>query len=288
MERLSDVEARLRTVDQLSAVIAAMRAMAAARSREALARLDGIRRYAGTIGVAIGEALALVPDPGAPPATPARADGDGHAVVALCAEHGFTGVFSEHVLAAAEALLADRGRDVLFIVGDRGRSAAAMRDLAPAWTAPMIGHAAEAPAVAARIAEALYERLEAGTVTRVSLVHARPGGSAVEVVEKRLVPFDFARFPPAGRLDPPLVNLAPRRLVERLAQEYIFAELAEAVTLSFAAENEARTRAMLRAHDNVAQMLGTLGSEARQLRQSEITAEIAGFAVATLAQSRER
>ena len=285
MERLSDVEARLGTVDQLSAVITAMRGMAAARSREAINRLDGIRRYAATIGAAIGEALALLPEADADFGAASEGEG-GHAVVALCAEHGFTGVFSEHVLAAAEGLLADPACDLLFIVGDRGLNVAAMRNLAPAWATGMIGHAAEAATVAERIAEALYGRLDAGEIARVSLVHARPGGASVDIVTKRLVPFDFARFPRQPGRDGALVNLAPRHLAERLAQEYVFAELAEAVTLSFAAENEARMRAMLRAHDNVADMLGTLGAQARQLRQSEITNEIAGFAVATLAAAR--
>lgn len=287
MERLSDVEARLGTVDQLSAVITAMRGMAAARSREAMGRLGGIRRYAATIGGAIGEALALLPEADADFGAASKGVG-GHAVVALCAEHGFTGVFSEHVLAAAEALFKDPAHDLLFVVGDRGLNVAAMRNLTPAWTTGMIGHAAEAATAAERIAEALYRRLDSGEIALVSLVHARPGGVSVDIVTKRLVPFDFARFPRQAGRDGALVNLPPSRLAERLAEEYVFAELAEAVTLSFAAENEARMRAMLRAHDNVTDMLGNLGAEARQLRQSEITSEIAGFAVATLAEARRR
>ena len=60
--KLSEVESRIGTVHQLEAVITAMRGSAAARSREARGRLDGIRAYAAAIGGAIGQALALAPE----------------------------------------------------------------------------------------------------------------------------------------------------------------------------------------------------------------------------------
>ena len=60
--KLSEVEGRIGTVHQLEAVITAMRGSAAARSREARSRLDGIRAYAEAIGAAIGQALALAPE----------------------------------------------------------------------------------------------------------------------------------------------------------------------------------------------------------------------------------
>ena len=56
-ERLSDVSVRIGSVQQLSAVITAMRGIAAARSREARSRLDGVRAYARTIAEAIGQAV---------------------------------------------------------------------------------------------------------------------------------------------------------------------------------------------------------------------------------------
>ena len=54
----------------------------------------------------------------------------------------------------------------------------------------------------------------------------------------------------------------------------MFAELCEALTLSLAAENEARMRAMSAAKTNVAKMLDELVARSRQLRQEEITNEI--------------
>ena len=54
----------------------------------------------------------------------------------------------------------------------------------------------------------------------------------------------------------------------------MFAELCEALTLSLAAENEARMRAMTAAKSNVSTMLDDLVARSRQLRQEEITNEI--------------
>lgn len=63
-------------------------------------------------------------------------------------------------------------------------------------------------------------------------------------------------------------------MLARLAEEYIFAEFCEAVTLSFAAENEARMRVMIAAHANVGKTPDGLVARSRQLRKEEITNEI--------------
>ena len=68
--------------------------------------------------------------------------------------------------------------------------------------------------------------------------------------------------------------MPPRILLAQLAEEYVFTELCEALTLSLAAENEARMRAMTAAKSNVAKMLDELVARSRQLRQEEITNEI--------------
>ncbi|MFZ2468739.1 MAG: F0F1 ATP synthase subunit gamma, partial [Parvibaculum sedimenti] len=67
-------------------------------------------------------------------------------------------------------------------------------------------------------------------------------------------------------------------LLAKLVEEYVFAELCEAVMLSFAAENEARMRAMIAARSNVAKTLDGLIARSRQLRQEEITNEIVELA----------
>lgn len=272
-ERLSDVAIRIHSVRQLSAVITAMQGIAGARSREARGRLAGVRAYAQTIATAIGEALAFLPD------GPAAARAPRHrrqAVVALCAEQGFAGVFNERVLDAAQASMApasDRAR--LLVVGDRGLMAARERGLAIAWSAPMVAHVGQATSLANRIVEELYRRIDEDGVTRVTVVHAVPGSAeGFDIQAKVLIPFDFRRFPPSLAAAAPLFTLPPDLLLARLAEEYVFAELCEAVMLSFAAENEARMRAMITAKSNVARTLDELTAKSRRLRQEEITNEI--------------
>jgi F-type H+-transporting ATPase subunit gamma len=85
---------------------------------------------------------------------------------------------------------------------------------------------------------------------------------------------------------PPLVSLPPDRLAGRLAEEHVFAELCAALMLSFAAENEARMRAMISAHGNVQRTRESLLSAFHRLRQEEITVEIVELAAGRAARPR--
>jgi F-type H+-transporting ATPase subunit gamma len=273
-ERLSDVVQRIRSVRQLSLVIGAMRGIAAARAREARERVDGVRAYAATVGAAIGQALALAEDGDATRGTRGRRDG--RLVITLCAEQGFAGAFNKRILDVAERALNAEGTHSaeLMLLGNRGRMAAEERGLAVGWSAAMVAHVDEVGALADRVTEQLYARLGSGRATRVTVVHAAPSLGEIHVVDRSLAPFDFARFHRAKNPSPPIITLPPAILLAELAEEYVFAELCEALTLSLAAENEARMRAMTAAKSNVAKMLDELVARSRQLRQEEITNEI--------------
>ena len=284
--KLSEVEGRIGTVHQLEAVITAMRGSAAARSREARSRLDGIRAYAAVIGEAIGQALALAP--AAEPTTREAGSPQGHIVIVLSAEQGFVGSFNERVVGAAEDHL-NAGGSELLIVGDRGAMVAAERALTFGWSAPMVAHAEEAPLLASRITDALYSRLEKDQVRRVTMIHAVPAPSAtIEVVERVLVPFDFARFKVTPRSIAPITTLPVEQLIADLAEEYVYAQLCEAVMLSFAAENEARMVAMIAARSNVARKLDELVASFRRLRQEEITGEIIELSAGSMLSAAKR
>lgn len=274
-ERLSDVDARIGSVHQLSAVITAMRGIAAARSREARDHLEGIRAYADAIAAAIGQALSLAPEPPNPVmAVSAQSD---QAIVVFCAEQGFAGTFNERVLDAAQAVVAaePERRAWLLLAGDRGLMIAGERGLDIEWSVPMIAHIGQAAVLAGRIIEVVYGLIDEGRISEVTAVYAAPDAKAeVQIIRKRLIPFDYHRFRLLPVSRPPLITLPPQRLIEGLAEEYIFAQICEAITLSFAAENEARTRAMIAAKSNVAKTLDSLTGLSRQLRQEQITSEL--------------
>lgn len=270
-ERLSDIRARIGATRQLETVITAMRGIAAARSREAQNRLAGVRAYAKALERAIGAALPLAAE-----SVERTQAANGLIILAFLAEQGFAGPFGERALAAARAALTREKRAAtLFLVGTRGVAAAAEQGIEAAWSAPMISHVDETPLLADRIADALYERLGAGEAARVTLIHGAPAsGGGARLVERPLVPLDLARIPVSRALVAPLMTLPPRRLMAELAQEYVFAQLCEAVALSFAAENEARMLTMISARSNVRKTFDELTARYRRLRQEEITEEI--------------
>ena len=298
--KLSEVQARMNGVHGLESVVGAMRGIAAARSREARSRLEGIRACAQIVGAAIGDALLLIDEHTSHDATDRNrgADRDAAVVIVLCAEQGFVGTFNEHVIdaALASATASTRPSSTEYLMlGGRGIVTAAERGLSVGWSAPMVTHADEVPALADRLTSVLFQRLVAGRTTRVSVIHATPNPTAaVQTVEQTLLPFDYGRFsatssamsPATARRNPPLINLAPQRLLSQLAEEYIFAQLCEAIMLSFAAENEARMRAMIAARTNVHDKLEALTADYRRLRQEEITSEIVELSAGSVAASK--
>lgn len=271
--RLAELTARLASTRQLGSVIAAMRAIAASRSQQARRELQAIRLYADTIGQAIGQVLGTLPAGQA--IAPPTARPDGVLVVALCAEQGFAGSFNERVLDVALPL-AGEGDGHLFVVGDRGLMAAGNRGRRPDWSVPMVAHTDEVSALADRIADAIDAALASRGSGRVLLVHGNPGEGEEQGIERRwLLPFDFGRCP-ARRADgqTPLMNLPPTDLLERLAVEYVHADLCEALMLSYAAENQARMQAMIAAHGNLQRTEAALTREFQRVRQEDITDEI--------------
>ena len=115
--------------------------------------------------------------------------------------------------------------------------------------------------------------------SRVDVVfsHSRRGAS-IKIDRHSLLPIDLNRFARPVQNHTPLTTLAPWALLERLASEYIYAQLCEAATHAFTAENEARMMAMASAKTNIETSLARLLQRGHQLRQEEITTEIVELA----------
>ena len=111
-------------------------------------------------------------------------------------------------------------------------------------------------------------------MTRVDIVFPTSRRDASRLRRRSLLPLDLAAFPRPPADQAPLVTLEPQVLLERLAAEYVYAELCEAAMRAFAAENEARMLAMTEAKSSIETKLAGLGQRERQLRQEEITTEI--------------
>ena len=95
--------------------------------------------------------------------------------------------------------------------------------------------------VAHRVGEALYDRFSRGGMADVMMVFARYGGHGHFSIEREmLLPLDLGRFRRYLTGAAPRSNLAPSRLIDRLIEEYFFAQLVRGATESFASENAAR------------------------------------------------
>lgn len=271
-DRLADIGRRIQGVRQLASVVGAMRAIAATRAQQSRQQLSGIRTYSDSIALAIAQALRLAPADGAPTRPRQAARG----LILFCAEQGFAGAFSERVLDTA-------GRDIdgatLFLIGTRGARIAADRGVAASWQAPMAAHVDGVKLLAMRLAEALYDAMPGGGLRRVDVIFPTwAPGDGLAVERRSLLPLDPKRFAALPPGDAPLITLPAVELLARLAEEYVYAVLCEAAMRAFAAENEARVAAMVRAKGNIETMLEALQARERQVRQEEITAEVVELA----------
>lgn len=266
-ERLADVSAQIDNVRQLAAVVTAMRGIAAARAQSGRSMLASAKAYTEVMSSAIGAVLNFFPSE----APASRSSGARPGLILFCAEQGFAGAFSERVLDAA----GDVAGSCCLIVGSRGGAVAAERGLEAAWTGAMVSHVEAVPTLATQLGDALYRFIVSGVATKVDVLYPslKPGRD-VGVERHSLLPLDYGRFerPIDGEL--PLTNLEPAILLERLAVEYVHAQLCEAAIYAFEAENEARMAAMSAARSNIQDKLEDLQARERRLRQTEITSEI--------------
>jgi len=265
MEQLPRLQARIASLRELRDLFRALRALAAARVQEAHGALPGIRGFVGVVEDAIAEGAALLE----------RADGPAfgaappHAgtLIVVCSEHGFVGAFNERLLDRAET--EREPGQALVVIGRRGAALASERKLDVDRTFAMATHVGGVLGVTRRVAEYLAAIADA----RVVFAGDRRG-AGYEIETRRILPLDPVLLAGSARRPPPLNHLPPVALLQRLASEYLFAEITRAVTESLASENGARLVVMEAADRNIADKLAGLGRAEHALRQEAITTEL--------------
>jgi F-type H+-transporting ATPase subunit gamma len=148
-----------------------------------------------------------------------------------------------------------------------------------AWKTGMTLRVDGAAAVASRICQAIFERLADTNLTGLDLIFpiwVRETGVTPQV--RSLLPLDHELFTGLSPGDVPMITLSPTGLLERLAEEYVYAQVCEAAMEAFAAENEARVASMSAAEANIKDMRAQLQAQERLVRQEEITAEVVDLA----------
>lgn len=282
MTRLAEIQARVEGVGELRDIVGAMRSLAGMRLQEAQHMLPAIRRYAETVAVALADTLFLMPQAEPTGRAPRRKS----ALILCAAEHGFVGGFNERLLDAAEAAL-ETG-DLLFVLGSRGSVLAQERGRRASWAHPMATRCAGAPATIRSLSAELYPFIARGEIARVDVIYAHYcQGSASTLERRQLLPLDMKWLESKQSRRPPIHNLEPVSLHEKLMFEYVFALLTEAVIESIASENAARFAAMASAHQNVSAKLDKLREAEREARRSEITTELLDLVIGAEAQVGE-
>jgi F-type H+-transporting ATPase subunit gamma len=272
MRRPEDVKRRLGNIQQIEDIVTAMRGLAAAHSLDAQRHLAAISAHEATVARAISQVLAYMQ--GAHGADASTDAGGPHLVVVIGAEQGFAGSYNENIL---DAVLGGGGANEpteFIVIGQRAIVDFDVRGLSPVWTGNMITQSGHAASLASNIVDAVFDRIRQAGVVRVTLAGTRPDARQAGIDMKLLLPFDFSRFAQAASMQRPMFNVPPSQLLEDLVEEYVFAELCQAIILAFAAENDARMRAMTRARTNVDRIRQDLKLELNQSRQEQTTTEI--------------
>lgn len=265
MEQLPRVQARIANLRDLRDVMRALRALAASHVQEAQDALLGIRRYVQVIEDSITEGASLLPkaDALAGPLGPV----DASVLIVVCSEHGFVGGFNERLLDLAEAK--QREGQALHVIGRRGAMLAEERGLEVAWRHAMATHVGGVLGVARRVAGRL-----AAVATADIVFGSYLRGGGFEPRTRSILPLDPALLAAPPRRNRPLHHLPPETLLQRLAGEYLLAEITRAVMESLASENGARLYAMETADRNIGDKLDVLQHKEHALRQEAITSEL--------------
>ncbi len=265
--RLAEISARITGIRQLGAVVNAMKGIAAARAHVARSQVEAVDSYATTIATAMARALG----PYITTSQEASATGSGKlGLLVFCAEQGFAGAFTEHVI---DSIGEDLDPDTLFLIGTRGIAIAATRGIVPAWTAAIPSHSPGIPKLAHRITKAIFDKVGSHQIDRLDVIFTGSNLGRPAIVRQSLFPIDMSHLP-AARGDLPLMQIPLEGLIDSLGREYLHALICKAALHAFAAENEARMEAMSAAGSQIGRELETFQAMLRQVRQEDITAEI--------------
>jgi F-type H+-transporting ATPase subunit gamma len=269
MTKLTETEAHISSMTELLGIVGAMRSLAGMHMQDAQRVLPGIRRHADTVAAAIADTLLLMETV----ARPAHDHQAARALIVCTSEHGFVGGFNEKLIEAAEKILADK--DVLMVLGSRGAGHALEKGLKAEWWTAMATRSSAVTGTIEELSTEIYRRIAEGSIGRVEILFSRYRQGAASTIEtQRILPIDESVFASHGPAQPPLHNLDPVTLHERLVAEYVFAQFAEAAIESIASENAARFATMGSAHDNVSRKVEELRKEAHLARQAEVTVEL--------------
>jgi F-type H+-transporting ATPase subunit gamma len=266
-------------VQKIGQVTRAMKLVAAAKYRKAVALLNNARPYAQSLaGLAARLAAAdshhplLRPTPGQTPL-----------LVAIASDRGLCGAFNANVLRQVRtfAQTLPSGATATFAaLGRKAEDAFKLAGIRPVWSYTRI-MARRFEATAMELADRLIAAFLEGRHDAVWLIHGGYESALVQRVRQtRLLPLSFPAGPPSWPVRAPeLIEPDPAAVAEVLLPRHARAQVRWALLEADTAEQAARMVVMEQASRNADDLVAQLRLEWNKARQDGITSELADITI---------
>ena len=272
---------RIKSVESTKKITRAMELISATRVVKAQDRAAAARPYSEQITSVI---LDLVRAGAAKdhPLLRDNPDASVAAVVVVTSDRGLCGVYNSSVIRMAEREIKahqEAGQDyALIVVGTKGEQYFRFRNYRIDAT---FAGVTDQPTYedARRVAAAVRERFETGTLASVDLAYTRYINSGTqEAVVRRFLPLEVEADDDAGPSTGPSADLeyepSPSGILDEILPRYVESRIFSALLDASASEHAARQRAMKAATDNAEELKTKLTRIMNRARQDSITTEI--------------
>ncbi len=270
-QSLQDIRRRIRSVQNMERVTAAMKMVSASKLRRAQERAQAARPYAEKIRDVLVNVSGNV-EGFRPPlleARPVRRS----AVLLVTADRGLAGAYNSNMIRAAEAYLRGRPQPSLVAVGRKGRDH--FRKRGYPILAEFVGIGDEATLALARsIGDEVMRIYQDGEADEVAVAYAQ----FLNAVQSRPTVTPLLPLAPSERRAGARAYIAepdPGTVLTRLLPHYVYTLVFRALLEAKASEHGARMAAMDNASKNAREVIDHLTLVRNRVRQAAITKEIA-------------
>jgi F-type H+-transporting ATPase subunit gamma len=268
MSKRRDLETRIRSLNEISEIMNAMKNLSLMEVHRLNRFLDTQRRVVAGIEAAAADFLLFHPE------LCAGEEEFRNVHLLLGSERGFCGDFNESLVRALDNPIGSAREVTRVVIGSKlGVKLTDDARVAAFLDGPSVVE--EVDSVLMKLMEtitALGAPSNAGAPLRLTVFHHDPAGESVKISDLR--PFQKREPKNIRFAHAPLLYLEPQVFATGLAEQYLFAALHELLYSSLMAENQRRIQHMDAAVRRLERTAAELWQKRNILRQEEITEEI--------------
>lgn len=264
MTQRSELQARLRTLDEIRSIIASLKTLALLETRKLTRFSDAQAEVLKVLGTALNSFAAAFPVADWQP------ECTGELLVAVGSERGFCGAYNTSIVTALQTVLENAPDTRLLIVGNKlaGHLPAAIQ---PAAVLEGASVAEDVDTCLLRVSEAIAaEQARRTEPLACTILYATP--DADTPVRRNLFPVQARPGTPPPV--PPVLNLPPREVLPGLLDAALEMELQGALYRALYTENQQRMAHLEGALEHLDRQRSEFALRGNALRQEEITEEI--------------